>query len=220
MSPSTQFFKNFWRLGAPVLLSDFLLGFGGIMVSVVLGHMGAAVVAGNAVCQVVDRLATVVTQGVANAAAVITGQTVGAKEYDKAMEQGETFYFVSVIIGIIAATAVFFLGPLTFRVYNLEPETLVMAKQIMGSYAVIALFGAIQSVMTKGVLRGGGDTRFLMKADILFLWIVSVPLGALVGLVLHWPAWITIICLRIDYIIKSLWCIGRLMSGKWIHRFE
>ena len=219
-SPSTQFFKNFWRLGAPVLLSDFLLGFGGNMVSVVLGHMGAAVVAGNAVCQVVDRLATVVTQGVANAAAVITGQTVGAREYDKAMEQGETFYFVSVIIGIIAATAVFLLGPLTFRVYNLEPETLVMAKQIMGSYAVIALFGAIQSVMTKGVLRGGGDTRFLMKADILFLWIVSVPLGALVGLVLHWPAWITIICLRIDYIIKSLWCIGRLLSGKWIHRFE
>lgn len=85
---------------------------------------------------------------------------------------------------------------------------------------LIALFGAIQSVMTKGVLRGGGDTKFLMKADILFLWIVSVPLGALVGLVLHGPAWLTIICLRIDYIIKSIWCIGRLLSGKWIHRFE
>ena len=190
------------------------------MISVVLGHMGAVVVASNAVCQVVDRLATVVTQGIGNAAAVITGQTVGAKEYDKAMEQGETFYFLSVVVGCIAALCVYFLGPLTFKVYNLEPETLVMARQIMCAYAVIALFGAIQSVMTKGVLRGGGDTKFLMKADILFLWIVSVPLGALVGLVLHGPAWLTIICLRIDYIIKSIWCIGRLLSGKWIHRFE
>ena len=208
------------KLGAPVLLSDFLLGFGSNMISVVLGHMGAVVVASNAVCQVVDRLATVVTQGIGNAAAVITGQTVGAKEYDKAMEQGETFYFLSVVVGCFAAFCVYFLGPLTFKVYNLEPETLVMARQIMGAYAVIALFGAIQSVMTKGVLRGGGDTKFLMKADILFLWIVSVPLGALVGLVLHGPAWLTVICLRIDYIIKSIWCIGRLLSGKWIHRFE
>lgn len=219
-SPSGRFYGNFFRLGAPVLLSDFLLGFGGNMISVVLGHMGAVVVASNAVCQVVDRLATVVTQGIGNAAAVITGQTVGAKEYDKAMEQGETFYFLSVVVGCIAALCVYFLGPLTFKVYNLEPETLVMARQIMCAYAVIALFGAIQSVMTKGVLRGGGDTKFLMKADILFLWIVSVPLGALVGLVLHGPAWLTIICLRIDYIIKSIWCIGRLLSGKWIHRFE
>ena len=193
-SPSSRFYGNFFRLGAPVLLSDFLLGFGSNMISVVLGHMGAVVVASNAVCQVVDRLATVVTQGIGNAAAVITGQTV--------------------------AFCVYFLGPLTFKVYNLEPETLVMARQIMGAYAVIALFGAIQSVMTKGVLRGGGDTKFLMKADILFLWIVSVPLGALVGLVLHGPAWLTVICLRIDYIIKSIWCIGRLLSGKWIHRFE
>ena len=78
-------------------------------------------------------------------------------------------------------------------------------------------FQCIQSVMTKGVLRGGGDTRFLMMADILFLWIVSIPLGALTGLILHWPAWLVQLFLRADYVIKSLWCIGRLYSGKWIH---
>ena len=164
-SPSSRFYGNFFRLGAPVLLSDFLLGFGSNMISVVLGHMGAVVVASNAVCQVVDRLATVVTQGIGNAAAVITGQTVGAKEYDKAMEQGETFYFLSVVVGCFAAFCVYFLGPLTFKVYNLEPETLVMARQIMGAYAVIALFGAIQSVMTKGVLRGGGEGRHIVLVD-------------------------------------------------------
>ena len=28
------------------------------------------------------------------------------------------------------------------------------------------------------------------------------------------------ICLRIDYVIKSVWCIARLVSGKWIHEVE
>ena len=45
----------------------------------------------------------------------------------------------------------------------------------------------------------------------------SIPLGALTGLILHWPAWLVQLFLRADYVIKSLWCIGRLYSGKWIH---
>ncbi len=45
------------------------------------------------------------------------------------------------------------------------------------------VFRSVNSILTKGVLRGGGDTRFLMVADVLFLWIVAVPLGYLAGLV-------------------------------------
>ena len=83
-----------------MLVSDALLGLGMNMISVVLGRMGAAVVAANAICQVIDRLCTVVIGGVSNASGIITGNTIGA-----------------------------------------------------------------------------GDTRFLRVADILFLWLVSVPLG-------------------------------------------
>ena len=35
--------------------------------------------------------------------------------------------------------------------------------------------------MTKGVLRGGGDTKMLMLADNIFLWVLSIPLGLLAG---------------------------------------
>ena len=41
---------------------------------------------------------------------------------------------------------------------------------------------------TKGVLRGRGDTRFLVAADTLTMWCFAIPLGALAGLVLHLPA--------------------------------
>lgn len=49
----------------------------------------------------------------------------------------------------------------------------------------------MNSILTKGVLRGGGDTKFLMVADIIFLWAASLPLGILAGLVWHLDAfWI------------------------------
>lgn len=216
-SPSKTFYRSYFRLGAPVLVSDSLLGLGGNIVSVVLGHMGAAVVASNAICQVVDRLCTVVIQGVSNASGIITGQTLGTGDRKKAMEQGETFYFFSIVFGALSALAVFVFGPMTIAVYSLNQDTIALVHQMMNAYVVIVFFQAIQSVMTKGVLRGGGDTKFLMKADILFMWLVSIPLGAAGGLLFGWPAWVVMLCLRADYVIKSVWCVSRLLSGKWIH---
>ena len=215
--PTKAALRAYFRLGAPVLVSDSLLGLGTTSISVVLGHMGAAVVASNAICRVIDRVFTTVIQGTSNAASIITGNTVGQGDREKAMHQGENFYYLGIFFGVCAALLTLLVGPLTLRLYNLAPETLVIARQMMLAYGVIVFFQSLQSVMTKGVLRGGGDTRFLMKADILFMWLVSLPLGAVGGLVLHWPGWLTMMALRIDFAIKSIWCVGRLRSGKWIH---
>ncbi|MBQ2689191.1 MAG: hypothetical protein IJG05_03835 [Solobacterium sp.] len=120
----------------------------------------------------------------------------------------------------MASLLVFIFGPLSIRMYSLTPETVRLTRHLMYAYVFIIFFQAVSSVMTKGVLRGGGDTRFLMVADVLFLWAVSVPAGALAGLVLHTPEWVAMICLKLDLIIKSVWCVSRLNSGKWIHIVE
>ena len=86
----------------------------------------------------------------------------------------------------------------------------------MRAISLIVVFQSMNSIMMKGVLRGGGDTKFLMAADILFLWIASVPLGALAGLVWELPAFWVYFFLKIDQIIKSFWCVFRLRSGKWM----
>ncbi|WP_024737820.1 MATE family efflux transporter [Enterocloster asparagiformis] len=220
ISPSPAFYKSYFCLGAPVLVSDALLGLGGNIVSVILGHMGAAVVAGNAICQVIDRLCTVVISGISNASGIITGNTIGLGDKRQAIEQGETFYLLSIIFGAVGSVLIFLLGPLTISLYRVSSETIQITRQLMNAYVVIIFFQAVQSIMTKGVLRGGGDTKFLMKADILFMWLVSIPLGIASGLIFGWPAWLTMLCLRADYGIKSVWCVSRLMSGKWIHEAD
>ena len=215
-NPTLPIVKKYFTLGAPALISDGLLGLGNTSISIVMGRMGAAVVAANSVCQVIDRVFTVVIQGISNASSIVIGNTIGAGRKEEAMEQGQTFYLLSVIFGLLNGALVFLIGPITLRFYNLQADTVIIAEQMMAAYGFITIFANIQSVMTKGVLRGGGDTKFLLKADILFMWIASIPLGIIVGPVLGGPGWLTIIALRIDYIIKSIWCISRLNSGKWI----
>lgn len=57
----------------------------------------------------------------------------------------------------------------------------------------------------------------VIAAGVAFLRLASIPLGYVSGIVLGLPIFITTVFLRIDDIIKSVWCIGRLNSGKWIH---
>ena len=102
--------------------------------------------------------------------------------------------------------------------YNITPATREIAEQLMLAVGFIVIFQAANSILTKGVLRGGGDTQFLMLADILFLWVASVPLGALAGLVWHFPPFWIYTLLRIEHVIKAVWCLFRLRSRKWIKR--
>lgn len=215
--PSAEVVRKYLKVGVAVLISDGLLGFGSMALSMVIGRLGKAAVSANSICQVVDRLFTVVIAGVANASSIMIGHTIGAGKKEEAQRQGETFYLLSVVFGVLSALVVFLVGPLTMKLYKLEPETILVTRQMMYAYTFIVLIQCMQTVMTKGVLRGGGDTKFLMVADILFLWVVSLPLGYITGIILHCPAWMVMICLRSDYLFKDIWCLVRLFSKKWIH---
>jgi len=217
INPSVEVIKKYLKMGLPALLSDGLLSLGNTVMAMIIGRMGTAVAASNSVCQVVDRMVTVIFNGISNASGIIVGNTIGAGKKEEAQAEGETFYVLALIFGAIAAVIIALIGPVSLKLYDLEPDTVVIAKQMMRSFIVIIFFQSIQSVMTKGVLRGGGDTKFLLAADILFLWIASIPLGYLTGLLWDLPAWVAMCALRVDFAIKSFWCIGRLKSGKWIH---
>lgn len=73
-----------------------------------------------------------------------------------------------------------------------------------GTVGFVVIFQAMNSILTKGLLRGGGDTRFLMVADILFLWCASILIGALAGLYFHWSGFEIYICLKLDQFIETV----------------
>lgn len=211
--------RDYLRISIPVLVSDALLAFGNSAVAMVMGRIDAAFVSANAITTVVQQLSTVFIQGISNASGIITGHTLGEGDADKAQRQGVTFLGLGVVIGILAGGLIMLLsGPVIGCYQNVSEETRQIAEQLMMAVGLIVIFQSANSILTKGVLRGGGDTKFLMAADILFLWIASIPLGYLAGLVWHLPAFWIYIFLKIDQFIKAIWCVFRLKSRKWIKK--
>ena len=211
---------EYMRVSLPVLISDGLLALGNNAVAMVMGRIGEAFVAANSVTVVVQQLSSVLTQGISNASGIITGHTMGQGDYKKAQRQGYTFLILGGIIGMFAALVIFVLRTPIINYYDVSPQAKEIAYQLMDAIMIIVIFQSMSSILTKGVLRAGGDTRFLMIGDILFLWVASVPLGYLAGLVFHWPSFWIYTFLKIDQIIKCIWCYFRLRSGKWLKKIK
>lgn len=210
--------REYINIAIPVLISDVLLALGNNAVAMVIGRLGVSFVSANAITMVLQQLSTVLIQGIANASAIITGHTLGRGDEETAQQQGVTFLYLGIAIGLCSAMLIWITSKPMIGLYNLTPETQQIAAQLMFAIGFIVIFQSTNSILTKGVLRGGGDTRFLMVADIIFLWAASVPLGAMAGFVWHLPAFWIYTLLKIDQIIKAIWSIYRLKSRKWIKR--
>ena len=208
------------RISIPVLVSDGILAAGNTAVAIVIGHLGKAFVAANSVTATTQMMSSVMIQGVCQAGAIVTGQTLGKGQRDAAQRQAYGFLGFGLALGLVSSAFIMIVREPVIRSFDLSDSTAALARQLMNAICLIVIFQATNSIMTKGVLRGGGDTKMLMLADNIFLWILAIPLGIIAGFVLHLSPFGIYVCLKFDQITKAIWCVIRLRSGKWIKRIK
>lgn len=206
------------RVCIPVLLSDGLLAFGNNFFAQIIGKLGYTTA--NNITQVTQQLSTVGIQGVCQAGAIVTGQTLGTGDKERTKEQAWLFLGLGLVLGAISAAIILCFNRLIISGYDVTPTDREIAATLMQAISLIIVFQATNSIMTKGVLRGGGDTLMLMIMDNIFLWAVALPLGWVAGFKLHWSPFMVYICLKSDQIFKMIWCVFRLKGGKWIKKIQ
>ncbi len=214
--PDRELLKTFGKTGFPVIVSDGMYTIGDNVLSMILGHMGPAVISGQAITLNTMRICTVFIMGLSQASSVIIGQTAGSGQWKETLLKGKTFYLLSVFAGLIGGGIIWLASPFIVSLYHLSPASAAVTMEMMAAMSLLMVFQSVQSVMSKGVLRGGGDTVFLVFADLVFLWLLNIPLGYCAGLLWGWrPFWV-FVCLKLDAIGKTLLCLWRLVGGKWI----
>ncbi len=218
--PCGEVVRKYFEYSLPVMASDSLLAFGNSAVAIIIGHMGTAFVAANAIIAMVMRFCTVFTSGMGQASHTVIGNRLGEGKREQAYHEAVTLLALSVVLGLITAVVMRLVGPAILGFYEISEETYEIGIGMLNAVSLMVVFQAMQSTITKGVLRGGGDTKFVMFIDAGFLWLVSVPLGYLTGLVLHLDAFTVMLSLRIDWVIKSLIGAKRILSKKWMKQID
>lgn len=185
---------------------------GFVATSVIIGRIGSVFVAANSIAGVLNQLVFISVSGVANAAAVLTGKTIGRGQPRPRAESGQYTAAVQRAGGRVQLFAGAGHPAAFLLLYNVTPETYEAAYTIIGVLACLQLVLGIDVTCIVGILRGGGDTRTAFVYDCGALWLVSIPMGILAGLVLHLPVPLVYVCLKLDSPIKAFLSLLRIRS--------
>lgn len=212
-----EILKDYVGLCTPVLCNELLWAIGASMISVIVGRMGTEVVAANSINGVAHQFVTVFIFGMSNATAVIIGNTIGEGKKETAKEYAYSIGVFSVVMGCISGFMILLIKPFVVNFYNVSYSTKLIAMEIMTVTSGIIVFQSLASNFMMGVLRGGGDAKFVLINDLIFMWLVAIPGGFFVAFVLELPVALVFLVIKCDEILKSLTSVYRVISGKWVN---
>ena len=210
-------FKDFIKVSTPIILNEFFWAIGSSMICIIVARMGTNVVAANSINNVVNQFATLFIHGLSSASSVIIGNTVGEGDKKKVMEYANTICILSIFMGILAGLTIYFLRPIAVNLYNISDDTKAIACEIMIATSIVSIFRALSANILMGILRGGGDNRFVFLLEMSFLWFIAIPLGFIAAFVLKLPIVLVFLIIRSDEILKTFIGAFRVARGKWIH---
>ncbi len=208
--------KNYLKNGLPVAFNEVFWSVGVSIQSMIMGRLGASVVSASQIASIVQQFSSVLIFGVANAAAIIIGNDIGAGKMERARERVTWFRIIGVLLGILASGIILGLSGPVVSFYNVPDETKQLAIEMLRVLAVIVLFVAQTGIGVVGLLRGGGDPRFALFVDLAGLWLVATPAGLLSAFVFKAPVLVVYACTKLDEPVKLLMLAWRMRNHRWM----
>jgi putative MATE family efflux protein len=194
--------QDYLRYALPVLGNECVWGGAIAMYAAILGHLGADVVAANALASVVFDLATVVSLGIASGGAILIGKEIGEKRLEQARGDASRLCKLALLCGVVGGILILLTRPLLLH-------TILLTGAASGYLAVMLVINAyyvigksINATVIVGVFCAGGDSRFGFINDTLVMWGFSVPLGLLCAFVFRVPAMVVYFVLCLDEFVK------------------
>lgn len=204
--------KDYLKLSRSFLLTSLLFGGAVMLQTVILGHMeetggGGSTIAANSIASTLYQMLKVAIVGASSAAAVLIGKAIGGGKMDIIKSYAQTLQLMFVGIGVCTSTTLFLLRAPIVGLYaaispDLSAQTAQMALDFLAVLCVTGFGTAYQMPVATGIIRGGGDARFVLINDLISIWGIVLPVSFLAAFVFKWPPVAVIACLNADQVFK------------------
>lgn len=213
-----SYLKDYNRVSAPVLVNQALWGVAQMVQTGILGHLGGDVTAANAIAVQVYQVLSVVAYGAASASGIVVGRSIGGGRRDALRPLVTTLQVLFILIGLASGGLIFLARGPILAVFGgtLTERARGLAVQFMAVIAVTTVGTSYQMACDTGIIRGGGDTAFSARMNLISMWGVVVPFAAMAAFWWKSPPAVVFFLLKWDQIYKIIPVALRLHSWKWV----
>ncbi|EUJ33656.1 hypothetical protein MFLO_00350 [Listeria floridensis FSL S10-1187] len=202
------------RLGLPSAGENMSYAGSQLVVTAIIALLGTEALTTKVYASSVSQFVALFAIAIGQASQILIGRSVGAKELDKAYNQGLRSWKIGLAIALSVSILLYLFAEPIMGLFT-DSETIIqMTKELFLLSIGLELFRATNIILISS-LNSTGDVRFPFIVGIIVMWIVSLPFSYLLGitaglgLVGVWLAYL------IDEGIRSILMYRRWRSKVW-----
>ena len=211
--PRRETVRRAFMLGYPIGIERIINCSAQITLTIIVAPLGAAAIAANAFAVTAEGLCYMPGFGIADAATTMTGQGIGAGERTLARR----FAYITVIMGVAVMSVmglVMYIGaPAIIGIMTPDAEIVNLGVMALRIEAWAEPMYAA-SIVAYGAFVGVGDTLLPAVMNFGSIWLVRIPLAALMapqmGLRGVW------IAMCIELVFRGIIFLWRMRTGHWL----
>ena len=177
--------------------------------------MSSAAIAANSMASNLYLIVKTIAVGAASATNVSIGKIIGERKQDRIKEYAKTFQILFVCMGAVCALLLFLLTEPVLSLYSFSDESRGLARSFLHILCFIMAGMCYQMPVNAGIIKGGGDTKYVMIMDLISIGGIVIPLSFLAAFVLDAPPTVVVWCLNLDQLFKCVPAFIKVNFGNW-----
>ena len=203
------------RISVPVALESMVMSGAQVLSTGIVAPLGTVSIAANSFAVTAESFCDMPGYGIGSASSTIIGQSIGAKRHDLTKKLG----WINIILGMAVMTVtgalMYLLAPVMIGLLSPDPAVVALGTKILRIEAFAEPFYAA-SIVASGIFRGAGDTLKPGLLNLCSMWLVRLPLAALlaprIGLTGVW------IAMALELTARGTLFLIRMVRGKWMKK--
>ena len=212
-----QAIAQIWHQGKVLTLQEALWSAGIFAFFLVYSYMGPNELAAMSLLSPIENMLVDVFIGFGVATAILLGQHLGRDEFDEAWALNQYVLTRFPLAALIFALAMMLLSQFFIAQFSAISES--VQDLLLGVWLVYCLALPIKThnlIAVIGVLRSGGDNPYVLRVELISIWLLALPLVALTGLYFGLPLWLVVTVTVVEEAAKVALFRSRINKRIWL----
>jgi MATE family multidrug resistance protein len=173
-------FKECFRIGLPVSISDFIMVFAWYLMAIIIGYTSKDEATIYSICSALYIFFVFVARGINKGVATIASNMIGRRDLNSIEKVRKTFMKISLFFGAIFAVPLVVCPEWMIKLISMVPDDISrLYPEIKVGLALLSVNVTCETLLysTWGILIAGGDSKYATLVDQMCFWAITcVPM--------------------------------------------
>ena len=178
------FHKGLIKIGFPASIAILIEFVGFNFISIVMGRISAVYAAAHSILCTLSNLSFIIPFSFSIATSVKVGYTNGAKDYGELKNYVRTGLGMCFSVMVLSAVIMGLFPKFLISLFTNDTSLVNVCVPVVTVLCYFQVFDGMQIALS-GIFRGLKNTKVVMLSNFIGYWVISIPLGCILGLKYH-----------------------------------